>query len=337
MKKEVQKSNKGEIIIYQDKADKISIDVKFDKNNVWLNQMQIAELFGTQRPAITKHLRNIFKDGELKEKSVCSILEHTAADGKTYKTAFYNLDAIISVGYRVNSRKATSFRIWATNKLKDYLIKGYAINQKRLKEGELKNIRELGQVFISVKKILEAKQLKMGEAEGILKIITDYANSWVLLQKYDEGSLSFSSNQKKVEGDIDFDTAFSAIEELKKSLVEKKEAGDLFGKNRGEMFRGILGNLNQSFSGKELYPTVEARAAHLLYFIIKDHPFFDGNKRIGSFLFILFLKKNNYFLKKNGERKIDENGLVTLALLVAQSNPKDKEGIIKLIINFLKN
>ncbi len=337
MKKEEEKLNKGEIIIYRNKESKIDLEVKLEKDTVWLTQNQIAKLFDTDRTVITKHLGNIFKYRELDKDSVCAFFAHTAEDGKVYKTAFYNLDVVISVGYRVNSKKATSFRVWATDKLRDYLVKGYSLNRKRLEEGKLKDIKELEQVFTSTKRLLEEKQLDNDEAEGVLKVITDYANSWVLLQRYDEGKLIIPQKAKKVKSNIDYELAQSAIFELKKDLIKKKEASDLFGSPRGEMIKGILGNLQQSFSGKEMYHNVETRAAHLLYFVIKDHPFFDGNKRIASFLFILFLRKNAYFTKKNGESKIDDNGLVALALLVAQSDSKDKEGIIKLIINFLSN
>ncbi|MFA5431345.1 MAG: virulence protein RhuM/Fic/DOC family protein [Candidatus Paceibacterota bacterium] len=337
MIKAKEKLNRGEIVIYKDKGNKIDLEVKLEKETVWLDANQIALLFGVNRPAIVKHVNNIYKGEELNSDSTCSILEQVAVDGKKRKMNLYNLDMIISVGYRVNSKKATSFRIWATNKIKDYLVKGYVVNQKILKKGKIENIKELEQVFISTKRLLEEKELDKDEVEGILRVITDYTNSWVLLQKYDEGKLTTPSKSKKVKGDIDFDLAEKAIIELKRDLVKKEEASDLFGKQRGEMLQGILGNLCQSISGKELYPNVEVRAANLLYFVIKDHPFFDGNKRIASFLFILFLRKNDYFRKKNGENKIDENGLVALALLVAKSDFKDKDGIIKLIINFLSN
>ncbi len=334
MKKIKEKPNKGEIIIYKDKSNKINLNVRIEKEDIWLNGSQIALLFGVNRPAIVKHINNIYKTKELNKSLTCSILEQVAMDGKIRKINLYNLDAIISVGYRVNSKKATDFRIWATERLREYLVKGYIINQKRLEEG---NLKELEQIFSLTKRLVEERQLDEKEAEGILRIITDYANSWVLLQKYDEESLSIPKKPKRVKSNIDYEFAVNSIKELKIELLRKKVASDLFGKQRSEMLEGVLGNLRQSFGGKELYPSIEERAAHLLYFIIKDHPFFDGNKRIASFLFILFLRKNNYFNKKNGENKINDNGLVALALLVAQSNSKDKEGIIKLIINFLNN
>ncbi|MFZ3054574.1 MAG: virulence protein RhuM/Fic/DOC family protein [Minisyncoccales bacterium] len=337
MKKEIEKLNKGEILIYKDKGNKIDLEIKLEKETVWLSQQQIATLFDKNLKTINEHIVNIFKEKELSKNSVIRNFRITASDGKAYNTNFYNLDVVISVGYRIKSKRGTQFRIWATEKLKNYLIKGYIVNQKRLEEGKLNNLKELEQVLISTKRLLEEQSLNGSEARDVLKVITDYANSWVLLQKYDEGKLIIPSKVKKVKSNIDYDFADASINELKKKLINRGEASDLFGKQRSEMLQGILGTLCQSFSGKELYPNIEIRAAHLLYFIIKDHPFFDGNKRIASFLFILFLKKNNYLIKKNGEKKIDDHGLVALALLVAQSDSKDKEGIIKLIVNFLNN
>jgi len=340
MKKETEKMNKGEIIIYKDKGNKIDLEVKLEKETIWLSLLEISLLFKRDKSVISKHIKNIFEIKELNKNSTVALFATVQKEGNREikrQIEYYNLDVIISVGYRVNSMAGTQFRIWATKQLKSYLVKGYIINQKRLEEGKLNNLKELEQVLISTKRLLEEQHLDGNEARDVLKVITDYANSWVILQKYDEGKLIISSKAKKVKNNIDYDFADCSINELKKKLIDKGEASDLFGKQRREMLQGILGNLCQSFSGKELYPNVETRAAHLLYFIIKDHPFFDGNKRIASFLFILFLKKNNYLIKKNGERKIDDNGLVALALLVAQSDSKDKEGIIKLIINFLNN
>ena len=321
---------KGEIIIYKDKTSKI--EVRLENNTVWLTQAQIASLFGTKRPAITKHLRNIFASGELQEKSVCSILEHTAADGKTYKIQFDNLDAIISVGYRVNSQNATKFRIWATKILRDHIIKGYTINQKRLAETGL---REFENALVLVRETIEKKALTGDEARGLLRVITDYANTWLLLQKYDEGKLTTAGVRKKVSYTLTYEDARYAIDELKRKLIAKKEAGDLFGMERDHL-AGIIGNINQSFGGRTLYPSVEEKAAHLLYFIIKDHPFGDGNKRIASLLFIVFLARNRHLFTKRGERKINDTALVALALLIAESKPSQKEAMVKLIVNFLK-
>ncbi len=327
----ISEPKKGEIIIYKDK--KAQIEVRLENETVWLTQAQMAVLFGTQRPAITKHLKNIFNSGELGENSVCSILEHTATDGKTYEIQFYNLDAIISVGYRVNSQNATQFRIWATRVLREHIVQGFTVNQKRLQETGLQDFEKALEL---VRGTIAKKELTGDEARGLLRVITDYANTWLLLQKYDEGKLAVEGMRKKTVYTITYQDALAAIAELKKDLMAKKEAGDLFGVERDHL-AGIIGNVNQSFGGHALYPSAEEKAAHILYFVIKDHPFGDGNKRIGSLLFIIFLARNNHLFTKKGERKINDVALVALALLVAESKPNQKDAMVKLIVNLLKN
>jgi len=331
MKKIDKDLNKGEIIIYKDKRSNVDLDVRFEGETVWLTQEKIASLFGVKRPAITKHLGNIFKEGELKENSVSSILEHTATDEKKYKTKFYNLDAIISVGYRVNSKSATSFRIWATGKLKDYLVNGYLINEKRLKHLNEKRLNEFKRVIEMTKTLV----IENGEEKGVLDVIVNYADAWMFLQGYDEGHLP-DIKKKKSKFVLEYSFACDYIVGLRDSLIQKRQATDLFGRERGNSFDAVLGAIKQSFDGHDLYPNIEDKASNLFYLIIKDHPFFDGNKRIASFLFLVFLSKNNYSKRKNGERKIDENTIVALALFVAQSDRRDKDIIIKLIMNFLR-
>jgi death-on-curing family protein len=332
MAKEKEKFNKGEIIIYQPKTGGPRFEVELKEETVWLAQKQMAFLFAKDVRTINEHIKNIFKEGELSEKSVIRKFRITAEDGKEYVTNLYNLDVIISVGYRVKSKQGTEFRIWATKVLKDHIIKGYTLNQKRLKET---NLMDLEQAVALVKNALETKKLKGTEAKGLLEVITKYAQAWLLLQKYDEEKLSLPIKQAKPKYKLEYNEAISAISDLKNNLLAKKQASDLFGQERGETLAGIIGNIYQTFSGKELYASIEAKAAHLFYFIIKDHPFSDGNKRIGSFLFIVFLSKNNYLLDKKGERKFNDNALVALALLIAESDPKQKEVLIKLIMNFL--
>jgi len=334
MSKKIKQFNKGEIIIYQPKSGGPRFDVALEKETVWLTQDQMAALFHKGRSTITEHINNVFKEKELKEKSVCRFSRRTGTDGKEYQVKFYNLDVIISVGYRVKSKQGTEFRIWATKVLKDHLIKGYTLNQKRLKET---NLMDLEQAVALVKNALETKKLKGTEAKGLLEVITKYAQSWLLLQKYDEEKLVLPAKQAKPRYQLDYNQAISAISDLRNNLSAKKQASDLFGKERGETLGGIIGNIYQSFGGKELYASIEAKAAHLLYFIIKDHPFADGNKRIGSFLFIVFLSRNNYLLDKKGERKFNDNALVALALLIAESDPKQKDVLVKLVMNFLTN
>jgi prophage maintenance system killer protein/prophage antirepressor-like protein len=328
---------RGEIVIYTLKKGSVDLKVKLENETIWLTQSQIAELFGIQRPAITKHLNNIFKEGELNKDSVCSILEHTASDRKTYKIQFYNLDAILSVGYRVNSKRATQFRIWATNILKKYLIEGYVVNQKRILSLKEKQLRELSKTLSIAKKTAEKKLLSSGEAIELLKIISDYANSWEILEKYDKGELKKKIiKDKKDKWILEYDFSKKAVDKLRKNLISKKQASDLFGKEREEgSLEKIVGAIYQSYGGKSLYINVKEKASHLFYFVIKDHPFIDGNKRSASLLFILFLSKNNLLFRKNGEKTIGDSALTALALLVAESNPKDKEIMINLIINLI--
>jgi len=326
------KQNNGkQILIYKTGKGEYAVEVLLEGDTVWLTQNQIALLFGTQRPAITKHLNNIFKAKELDEKSVSSILEHTAEDKKVYKTKFYNLDAIISVGYRINSSRATQFRIWATRTLKDHLLKGYTINQKRLTET---GVQELENALQFIKEASSKRQLTNEEAQGLLEVIAKYAKSWLLLKSYDENNLPVTKgNTQKFS--LSYAHALNAISELKNALIAKNEASSIFGNEREHGLEAILGNLEQSFGGQDCYPTLEDKAAHLLYFIIKDHPFTDGNKRIASFLFIHYLDQNNHLYKSNGEMLINDNALVALALLIAESKPQKKELMIALIKNLL--
>ena len=323
----------SEIILYQDAEKQIQIEVKLDGETVWLSQDQIAAVFGTQRPAITKHLKNIFTSGELNEKVVSSILEHTTRHGaikgkaQVKNVKYYNLDAIISVGYRINSKQATLFRKWATQRLKDYLVKGYTINQKRLEQ--------LQQTIQLINAGGNIENIQLQEAKGLLEILSNYTKSFVLLNQFDGNKLVSEKLNENITCEIQYREAKAAIVELKKQLIKKREATDLFGNEKDESFKSSLQSIVQTFGGQYLYPSIEEQAAHLLYFVIKNHSFSDGNKRIGAFLFIWFLEKNKHRLKKSGEVKINDNGLTALALLVAQSNPEEKELMIKLVINLI--
>ncbi len=329
-----QVGNKGELVIYKTERGQTAIDVRLEDETVWLTQKQIAEVFGTQRPAITKHLKNIFTSKELDEKAVSSILEHTAKDGKTYKTQFYNLDAIISVGYRVNSQRATRFRIWATGVLREYLVKGYTVNKKALARTTA-SIAEL-QKTINLVTSVRDKMLSSDEAQGLLTIIKQYADTWTTLEAYDSGKLEKRVTSKKSVS-LSTEEVREKLAELKKELIRKGEASDLFAVERSHGIEQILGAVDQTFGGQELYPSIEEKAAHIFYFTIKDHPFSDGNKRSGAFLFLEFLRKNKALLKKDGTIKISDTALTALALLIAESNPKEKEQMIALITNLLTN
>jgi death-on-curing family protein len=320
----------NEIEIYQSGNNQIEIRVEFEKETVWLSQKQIATLFEKDTDTIGLHLKNIFSEEELDENSTTELLSVVQLEGNRNvkrQIKFYNLDAILSVGYRVNSKQGTQFRRWATQKLKDYLVKGAAINQKRLEQ--LQQTVELISEKINIEEIQEAK--------GLLDIIKNYTQSFLLLNQYDSHSLQTNNLNDKITYEIQYQEANEAISQLKKQLISSNEATELFGNQKDKSFQGILGNVIQSFAGQYLYPSIEEQAAHLLYFIIKNHPFSDGNKRIGAFMFIWFLDKNKHQFKKSGEIKINDNALVTLALLVAQSDPNDKELMIQLIINLINN
>ena len=332
------KFSKGEIVIYQTSKKEVELRVRLEKETVWLTQAQIALLFGTQRPAITKHLKNIFRSHELDEKVVSSILEHTTKHGaikgktQTQSVKFYNLDAIISVGYRVSSKRATQFRIWATKILKEHLVKGCTLNEKRLLQSR-NQLKEL-QSAISFLQKKAKHELLTGQEQEILNLLASYSRTLTLLEQYDKGKLSLI---KKTRGKftITYDEVGRIIQEIQKDLISKKEASNLFGQESGDKFKAILGNIYQSFGGKKLYPSLEEKAAHLLYFIIKDHPFIDGNKRIASFLFVYFLDRNDYLYRRSGEKKINDNALTALSLLIAVSDPKEKDVLIKIITNLL--
>ncbi len=319
---------KGEIIIYKTSQGP-QLDVKLEKQTVWLTQAQITLLFGSERSVITKHLKNIFKEGEIIEKSNVQKM-HIPNSDKPVK--FYSLDVIVSVGYRINSKRATQFRIWATKILKEHLIKGYTINKKRL-EGVQEKLKELQSVITFLREKSEHKLLEGQESE-ILDLLSGYSKSLTLLEQYDKNKLKIIAGPKSV-FTLDSKKAKRIIEAMKKEFILAKNGSNLFGQEYGDNFEGIIKGLYQAFGGKELYKSIEEKAAHLLYFIIKDHPFVDGNKRIASSLFIYFLNKNNYLYKVTGEKKIDENALVALALLIAISDSNDKDIMIKIITNLI--
>ncbi len=320
-----------QIEIYKSGNSEIEIRVQFEKDTVWLTQKQIAMVFGTEVPAINKHIKNLIKEGELIEQATVSKMEIVQEEGKrrvNRSVDIYNLDMIISVGYRVNSGRATQFRIWATQRLKDYLIKGYAINQQRLEQ--------LNQIVSVIQQSGTSDSLQLKEAKGLLEILGNYTQSFILLNQYDSNNLSTEKLNENITYEIKYKEAKAAITELKTQLIEKKEATELFGNEKDNGFNSSLQSVVQTFDGNYLYASIEEQAAHLLYFIIKNHSFNDGNKRIGAFLFIWFLEKNKHRFKKSGELKINDNALVALALLVAQSNPDDKDVMIKLVINLIK-
>lgn len=312
---------KNEIIMFENQNVKLEVNMKDE--TVWLTQKQMAELFGKDRRTITRHIKNIYIDEELDENSVCSFFEHTAEDGKTYNVQYYNLDMIISVGYRVNSKRGIEFRKWATNILKSYMLQGYAINQKRLDYLE-KTVK-----LIDIANRIDDR-LENNDAKEILKVIGEYSKALNLLDDYDHKAL------KKVEGNInskkiDYNECLKIINKLRFN-----EESNLFAVERDEGLKSIIGNIYQSFDNQEIYKSIEEKAANFLYLIVKNHVFVDGNKRIAATLFIYFL---NFYgiLYKDDRQVIDNNTLAALTLLIAESNPKEKEVITDLVMNFLND
>ena len=311
----------------------LEVDVKLKSETIWVTQKQMCKLFGRDKSVISRHIRNIFKTEELDKDLTVAKFATVQTEGEREvirNIEYYNLDMIISVGYRVNSKRATKFRQWATKVLKDYILKGYALNQKRIKS----NFEEFQKEIELLQKAIKSQNLNEIEAKGFLDIITKYSKSWILLNQFDEQRLQILKG-KEAKFVLDYNEAKDEIEKLKQELILKKEATNLFGMERENSFRGILRNIYQTFGGADLLPTVEEKAANLFYYIVKDHPFVDGNKRVGAFLFILFLSKNNYLYDSSGEIKINSNALVSLALLIAHSNPNEKDLIIKLITNLI--
>lgn len=326
----------GEIVLYKDKSGQFIFDVKLYEETVWLNQKQIAALFRKDLRTINEHIQSIFNEGELLRKSTIRKFRIVRKEGKRMierSIDYYNLDVIISVGYRVKSQEGTRFRIWATSTLKNHILQGFTLSQKRLQE---KGLSEFEQAIALVKRAMQSKALTTDEAGGLLEVITGYAQTWILLRQYDENTLAEPQKTRKARYQLTYEEAMSAVHELKMTLVKKGEASGLFGRERESMLAGVLGNIYQTFGGEELYPSFEAKAAHLLYFIIKDHPFLDGNKRIGAFLFIVFLGRNHGLMRVSGEKKINDNALVALALLIAESDPAQKETLVALTMRLLR-
>ncbi len=367
------------IEIYEGLKGEVVFDVDVEEETLWATQAQMAQVFGVDRTVIGRHIRNIYRDGELEENPTadenrtsaknarveniiqnrggvhagrtsaknalvrnrtCKEILQTQIEGGRKierKVKAYNLDMIISVGYRVSSKKATQFRIWATSVLKQYTVDGVAINTRRLEniqaKKDAKKLHEVEEMMALVRRLTTTKMLDAGEANGVLEVISKYAGSFKTLQEYDDGHIDLRFlNKKQGQKELTVEMCERAVTQLKQSL----SGNELFGKKRGEMFEGSLTAIFQSFDGRELYPSVPEKAANLLYFVIKDHPFYDGNKRIGALLFVLFLTLNDYHLTEKGETKISDRALTAIALLIAESEPKEKQLIVSLVCKLLE-
>ncbi|MDQ5921150.1 MAG: hypothetical protein QG673_1206 [Pseudomonadota bacterium] len=314
--------NNKELVLFTSTDGNVTVDVQLKSDTVWLTQKQISELFDKERSVVTKHINNVFKEQELDEKSNVQNL-HIANSDKP--VAFYSLDVIISVGYRVKSKRGVEFRKWANSVLKDYLLKGYALNNNLINKThhEYQNLLDL------LNKTLASNQLITAQGQSVINLINEYATTWTSLLQYDEDRLLIPENMHKSSITLTPESALQAIVEFKASLLAIGEATQLFGNERNDQLQSILSNLDQTMFGEELYRSVEEKAANLFYMVIKDHPFSDGNKRIGSFLFLLYIQLNKLPLK------IDNIGLTSLALLIAESDPQQKNLLIRLIVNLL--
>ena len=320
----------SDLMVYQ--TDSGALEVRFDGKNdtVWLSLQQIADLFERDKSSISRHLKNIFDSAELNRVSVVAKNATTAADGKLYQVEYFNLDVILSVGYRVNSSKATRFRQWATRTLREHLTQGFTVNQARLAQ----NVKAFEAALALVQKAAASPELSSDMGRGLVDVLARYAQTFLLLQQYDEGLLDEPVAQNG--GFLaSLDDVRASLARLKADLISRGEATELFALERGDALAALLGNLEQSVFGAAAYPSVESKAAHLLYFVVKNHPFTDGNKRSGAFLFVDFLNQNRRLLGADGAPIINDVGLAALTLLIAESAAEQKEVMIKLVMNML--
>jgi prophage maintenance system killer protein len=325
--------NSSEIKIYKSEDGSTEIQVKLDNETVWLNQYQIEDLFQTNRTSLVKHILNIYNSGELDKDSTCAFFAQVQQEGKRRikrNIKHYNLDLIISVGYRINSKRGTQFRIWANKILKEYLIKGYSINEKRLLQ-QNEQLRQLQESVKLLGSVLNYKALSEEESVGLLKIISDYAYALDILDQYDYQTLEIAETSGKETYQLSYEEAMLQIRKVKEIYGNS----DLFGHEKDESFRSSVSTIYQTFNGVDLYPSVEEKAANLLYFVTKNHSFTDGNKRIAAFLFLYFMEKNGILFDQSGHKRIADNALVALTLMIAVSRPEEKEIMTKVVVNLI--
>lgn len=322
--------NQGEVIIYQTEDGRTELDVRLTDDTVWLTQSQIAELFCVDRTSILRHISNIYRSGELIKEQTCVKIAQVQIEGRrTVRRTIptYNLDVILSVGYRVNSKYATLFRIWANQVLKAYLVKGYAINH----HAQLEQLENLKRTIAVMSEVLSAKQVTKSEAIGMLRVLSDFAYGLDTLDRYDYQQLTISDTTTQEPFRATYEAAIEAIDLLRSRFP----ASELFGHQKDASFRSTMGVLYQTFDGKELYPSVEEKAANLLYLTTKNHSFSDGNKRIAAYLFLWFLEKNGILYRSDGSCLLDNNTLVALTLMIAESRTEEKDIMTKVIVNLI--
>lgn len=323
----------GKIVIYQAESGMPEISVTLENDTLWLSQRLMAELFDKDTDTIGFHIKNIYSEGELDEPATTEDFSVVQKEGKRNvkrNVTHYNLDVILSVGYRVNSKRGTQFRIWANKTLKDYLVKGYALNEKRLNE-QTQQFDALKQTVRLLGNVIEAKLLTTDEASGLLNVITDYTYALDVLDKYDHRTLTIEAIHKKPSFKATYGEAIKAIQGLK----DKFGGSSLFGNEKDESFKSSIATIYQSFEGEDLYPSVEEKAANLIYFVVKNHSFSDGNKRIAAFLFVWFLEKNGLLYRADGTKRIADNALVALTLMIAESKSDEKDIMTQVVVNLI--
>ena len=321
----------NKIIIYQSEDGETQIDVRLDNDTVWLTQAQMAELFQTDRTSIVRHIQNIYKIGELDRESTCAKIAQVQTEGHRYvrrTIPYFNLDMIISVGYRINSKRGVKFRQWANKILKDYLIKGYAVNDNIRRE----QIGELRQLVGILGRTIQSQPLMPSEeSQALFDVVTDYAYALDTLDNYDYERLTIEKTTQEERFHATYNNAIRAIEGLRK----KFGGSSLFGNEKDDSFKSSIGQIYQTFGGKELYPSVEEKAAMLLYLVTKNHSFSDGNKRIAATLFLWFLNNNGILYREDGTKRLADNTLVALTLMIAESKTEEKDVMVKVVVNLI--
>ncbi len=327
------KTNVTDLIVFRPQGNKIAVEVKLKEETVWLSLTQMAFLFGRDKSVISRHLHNIFKSKELTRGSTVAFFATVQQEGGhpvEREVEYFNLDAILSVGYRVNSKRGTQFRIWATNVLKQHLVQGYTINEKRLKEHS-QNVKALQRTVQMLADLSERKALTSDEAKGLFEVIRDYSYGLDVLDDYDHGRIQIKSATAKESYQLTYDEGIRLIQQMR----QKFGGSSLFGHEKDQSFKSALGAIYQTFGGKDLYPSIEEKAAHLIYLVVKNHAFSDGNKRIAAALFVWFLDRNKILYRADGSKRIADNALVAITLMIAESQPKEKDIIAALVVNLI--
>ena len=322
--------DRGEIIIYRTADGETRLEVRMESDSVWLTQAQIARLFRVDRTVIVRHVNNIYKSCELEREATCAKIAHVQHEGLRQvrrMIPYYNLDMILSIGYRVNSKNATQFRIWANKVLKEYLIKGYAVNN----QAKAEQLEELKKTVRLLSHVLAAKEVTKSEAVGLLRVITDYTYGLDTLDRYDYQQLEVSATTSEEPFRATYENAMAALQVLR----DKFGGSALFAREKDESFKSTMGAIYQTFGGRDLYPSVEEKAANLLYLTVKNHSFSDGNKRIAAFLFLWFLENNRILYRPDGSRLLDNNTLVALTLMIAESRTEEKDVMTKVVVNLI--